>query len=535
MSLRRLPIHWKITLLSFGILLYSLFLAGILHLSGLVNVKETESGQRSMITARTVAGLPEIKKWVVHPEGAEMINPMVERIRIIHGVDYIVVLNMNKERMSYPIAERIGTRFAGGDEAPAFAEHIYLSKAKGELGYAMRAFVPIMNDDLQQIGVVVTGKIMPSLFQILLDIRKEVYLTIILSLLFGFWGSWLLARHIKKQMFDLEPYQIARMLMERIATFDAIHEGVIAIDSKERITIFNDSAKKILGIDGEPIGERIQEVVPNSRLSEVLKEEHPIYNREFQIGHTLVMSSRIPIKLKGKTIGAVAIFLDRTEIKQMAEELTGVKAFIDALRVQSHEHMNKLHTIAGLIQLGHDTNALDYIYEVSEEQAELTHFLGQRIHDHSLSGLLLGKVGRGKELGIKVTIDRNSRFLHFPKNLDPHDVVVVVGNLIENAFDSLQHIERDKKEVFISIDQNNEAFSILVEDNGCGIDEHTQRHMLQYGFSTKGEEGRGIGLHLVQKVVEKGNGEIHVQSSPNVGTTFLVTFPIEDREENKDG
>lgn len=36
----------------------------------------------------------------------------------------------------------------------------------------------------------------------------------------------------------------------------------------------------------------------------------------------------------------------------MAEELTGVKNFVEALRVQNHEHMNKLHTIAGLIQLG---------------------------------------------------------------------------------------------------------------------------------------------------------------------------------------
>ncbi len=53
-----------------------------------------------------------------------------------------------------------------------------------------------------------------------------------------------------------------------------------------------------------------------------------------------------------KLLGAVAMFKDRTEVKKLAEELTGVKAFVQALRVQTHEHKNKLHTIAGLLQLG---------------------------------------------------------------------------------------------------------------------------------------------------------------------------------------
>ncbi len=58
----------------------------------------------------------------------------------------------------------------------------------------------------------------------------------------------------------------------------------------------------------------------------------------------------------------------------MAEELTGVRAFIEALRVQNHEYMNKLHTIAGLIQLGKTSEALAYVFEEKEEQESLMYF-----------------------------------------------------------------------------------------------------------------------------------------------------------------
>lgn len=530
LSLQKLPVIWKITILSFGILLYSLFLVGIIHLGNLVKVKETELGERAMIMARTVAQLPEVKKWVELPQGAEQINPVVERIRIINDMDYIVVLNMDKERMSHPLPERIGSVFYGGDEGPAFAEHAYVSKAKGESGNSIRAFAPIMNSELQQVGVVVAGVVLPSVYDIMLELQHDVYLTVILSLLFGLWGSWLLARNIKRQMFNLEPHEIARMLTERTATFDAIHEGVIAIDTHERITVLNDAARRMLGIRDNLVGTPIRNVIPETRLPEVLDAREAILNRELQIGDTVIVSNRIPIKLKGRIIGAVAIFQDRTEAARLAEELTGVKEFVEALRVQNHEHKNKLHTITGLIQLGEHKEALDYVYQAAEEQEELITFIGRRIKDYHLSGLLLGKITRGKELGIKVLVDPNSYLARFPRNLDHHDLVVVIGNLVENAFDALQHVEREEKQVYISLEQDQDILSILVEDNGCGMEEFAQRHMLERGYTTKGGEGRGIGLYLVEKVLEKGNGQLRVDSVPGGGSSLLITFPMEHKE-----
>lgn len=531
MRLGNLRIHWKIMILSFGIVLFSLVLGGIILFGSYMRLKETELGRRLLITARTAAELPDVRSSVMERDGWRRIQPIADRLRIINDATYIVVMDMKRTRMAHPIEARIGGKFDGSDAEPAFAEHTYVSKVKGEMGTAVRAFVPIMNDAHEQIGVVTAGHLLPGLREIMADQRGNMALTALLSLAFGIWGSWLLAKQIKKQMFDLEPLEIARMFRERTAAFHAMHEGVIAIDNEENITIMNEKAKSIFGIDADVVGRPIREVIPDTRLPEILFAQTPVYNQEIIVGHALIWSNRIPIKAKDRTIGALAVFQDRTEVAHMAEELTGVKEFVDALRVQNHEYMNKLHTIAGLLQLDQQEKALDYLFQAYEQQVQSSRFLAGRIHDESISGLLLSKIGRGRELGIRVVVDERSWLERFPDLLDRHDFVMLFGNLIENAFDALNRVERNDKEVYVSIEQDDETLSILVEDNGIGMDEATKRRMLERGFSTKSAEGRGIGLYLVGRLLEKGRGELRCESTPGAGTTFIVTFPMRREEE----
>ncbi len=526
-----LRMHWKITILSFGIVLFSLLIGGIILLGTLYRIQEREIGQRLLVTARTVAELPSIRQAVTLPDGWRQVQSITNRIRIINDITYITVLNMDRNRLSHPIQEKIGTRLDLDDAESAFAEHTYTVKTKGEMGVGVRVYVPIMSEEHEQIGVVIAGRLLPTVREIVLGQKHFIALTLSLTLLFGIWGSWLLARNIKRQMFDLEPHEIARILRERTAAFHAMHEGVIAIDNREKITIFNERAKEIFHLKGSLIGQPIRDVLPDTRLPEILRLRKPIYNQELLLGGTLVWSNRIPIKVGEQTVGAVAIFQDRTEITRIAEELTGVKAFVDALRVQSHEYMNKLHTIAGLLQLGQSDKALAYVFDIKEQQEEMAGFLSSQIHDQSVSGLLLSKVRRGKELGISLTIDRRSALHSFPKHLDHHDFVLLLGNLIENAFDAVLHSDKPSKEVFVSMEQSEETISVLVEDNGVGMDDETVTRMLERGFSTKTGESRGIGLHLVSQIIEKGGGELKCESSTETGTAFIITFSMEEGEE----
>ncbi|MFC5472120.1 ATP-binding protein [Cohnella suwonensis] len=525
MKIKELRMNWKITILSFGIVLFAICIGGIILIGRIIRLQDEELGQRLLMTSRTVAQLPSVINGLSEQSYRKEINPIADRIRIINEVDYIVVMDMDGIRWSHPSKDRIGQPSQGTDERSAFAENTYISKANGERGTALRAFVPVMNEQHEQVGVVLTGQLVPGLVDVILDMRGQIYVTVLLSMLFGVLGSWMLSRHIKEQMFRLEPQEIAQLLVERTATFNAMHEGVIAIDSKENITVLNDKAKQMLHLEGEVLGRSIREVLPDTRLPEILLQNYAIYNQELHIGPALILSNRVPIKVGNQTVGAVAIFQDRSEVTKIAEELTGVKAFVDALRVQNHEYMNKLHTIGGLIQLDHKQKALDYLFQTMDSQSELSGFLSSRIENENVAGLLIGKISRGKELGIEVRLDRNSRLKEFPTFLDQHDVVVILGNLIENAFDALKQ-KPGSKEIFISMEQDDEVLSILVEDNGNGMDEETKQRIYERGFSTKGGESRGIGLYLIRNIVNKSGARMEVQSAVGQGTSFMLTFPM---------
>ncbi|EFI70499.1 two-component sensor histidine kinase [Lysinibacillus fusiformis ZC1] len=528
----KMPVNGKILLVTFLIIALSFLLGGIFLLGNLLSEQEKDFGQRAMLVARTVSNVPELSVHLENAnikESAKNINKIVDGIRVIHKAEYIVVMNMERIKLSHPVSKEIGKRSESQDLNAAFSEHYYVSKARGESGVMIRAFVPIINDKREQVGIVVVGYSLPDFMEMLQSYEREIMITIIISLIFSIFGAYTLGRHIKKQMFGLEPHEIAKMYVERTETFNAMHEGIIAVDKEMNITIFNEKAAEILGVTRkieDCIGQKIYDVLPDTRLPEIVETATPVYDQELYINHHSILSNRVPIIVNGELVGAVAMFKDLTAVKKLAEEVTGVKAFVQALRVQTHEHKNKIHTIAGLLQLGHTKQALEYVTVTTENEASLTKFLNERFHNENISGLLLSKVSYGKELGIEVEIDRKSHFKRFPPLLDHHDFVVLFGNLIENAFEALNVLSKEEKYVAISVDEHDGVLAIAVTDNGIGMTKEVQERMFENGFSSKASENRGIGLHLVYEIVRKGNGDIEVTSEFMKGTSFLILFEL---------
>ncbi|MDF9417879.1 sensor histidine kinase [Bacillus altitudinis] len=533
LKLQQLSIRWKLTILTYFVVIFALLIGGIVLVGGIQQTEERELRKRLMNTARTVAEMNEVKQALDdQTKERARLQHAIEEIRIIQDADYIVVMDMDHVRLTHPVKTRIGQRSEGTDEEPAFAEHIYFSEAQGELGTAIRAFYPVKDEKFNQTGVVLVGRTLPSMADILGEMKRDILMILLLTLSFGLVGSFLLARHIKQQMFKLEPHEIVRMLEERTATFHSINEGVIAIDNQHMITIFNEKAKQIFSVTGDVVGRNIWDVLSDTRLPEIIDRAEPVYNEEIHMSGKRIMSSRIPIVMKKKIIGAVAIFQDRTEAAKLAEELTGVKNFVDGLRVQNHEHMNKLHTIAGLIQLGKADQALDLAFQTTEEQEHVTDFLHRVIQHDAVAGLLMSKIRRGKELGVKVEVDENSSLRDFPERLDQHDMTKLLGNLIENAFAAYDTVERDTKLISISIDQTEDVLAILIEDYGSGIEEDMIPHIFDKGFTHGKEGGTGYGLYIVKTIIDKGMGNVEVTSSIGIGTTFSIEFPmtIEERD-----
>ena len=520
-----LSVRTHIALLATGIVLLAGAAGTAVVAAYTLKSVEAQLGQRVLHVARTVAEVDDVKRTVGHAAGELIIQPIAERIRQVNNVEYVVVLDMEHRRYSHPVPARIGTTFAGGDEAPAFAQHTYVSRAVGQWGQSVRAFVPIMSEDFtEQTGVVVVGIMTPSVLTVLTDLAPELSVALLVALSVGLVCAWLLGSRIKRQLLGLEPPEIARLLQERVAILNALGEGVLAIDREQRVTVVSEAAQRILGCGPEATGLAVTDLVPHSRLPEILRTGEPEFDQEMLLGATVVMTNRVPVRIDGRIIGAVATFRDRTEVHRLADQLTGVTKFIDSLRAQNHEHMNRLHTIAGLIQFGRHQEAIDYIYSSYQEQQEQTRFLTRRFRDYRVAALLLGKLHRARELNINVNIDTESRLRSLPRATDAPSLVVMVGNLLENAMDAVGGMPAERRQVYCLIRDGDQGLRIVVRDTGHGIPPDLRQEVWRPGFSTKSGQHQGIGLALVRQHTESAGGQISFVTSAE-GTSFEIWIP----------
>jgi signal transduction histidine kinase len=109
-------------------------------------------------------------------------------------------------------------------------------------------------------------------------------------------------------------------------------------------------------------------------------------------------------------------------------------------------------------------------------------------------------------------------------------------NLVANAIDACRFDpspEKTSHTVTLRCKHNGEGSTTLeVEDNGPGIPEDLNNKVFQDFFSSKGTEGTGIGLLVVQKVAEEHGGRVTFESVPGERTTFTVVIPHADLEDS---
>jgi signal transduction histidine kinase len=104
----------------------------------------------------------------------------------------------------------------------------------------------------------------------------------------------------------------------------------------------------------------------------------------------------------------------------------------------------------------------------------------------------------------------------------------IFTNLILNARDALLEIEKDDKQIHVSIEttekDGNPQIRIKVWDNGPGIPENHLSEIFEPFFSTKPSSGTGLGLGIVKRLVQLYGGNIEVESQERPGACFTVTL-----------
>ncbi|MGO0733314.1 DcuS/MalK family sensor histidine kinase [Bacillus shihchuchen] len=400
-------------------------------------------------------------------------------------------------------------------------EHVSL--AEGTLGISMRVFVPVFSETGEQLGAVAVGISADNVKERVKESRHIIYIGVGVGILVGIIGAILLARHIKKSLFGLEPHRIAKILEERNTMLQSVKEGIIAVDKEANVTLINNEAKRLFkksGLEEDFIGKDVELYMPNSRIKEVLQTGEVQLNEEQNIYGITIVTNRVPLYVKGEIVGAIATFRDKTEIRKLAEELTGIRLYAEALRAQSHEFMNKMHVVLGLTHMKQYEELQKYISGmVSEHQYEIGGIM-KRIKSPVFAGFYSGSLAM-LEKNIKLIISEDSYMPEIEDESITHELITIVGNLIDNALEAVTNCEKKQVEVEI---QYGDTLIITVQDTGKGIPEEEIGALFKKGYSTKGDN-RGYGLYLVTESIQRINGEIYVYSLVGQGTTITIEIP----------
>ncbi len=515
--------------LSTQILLSQLAILTVTSTAGLVlfaeaarHAQDTQSEQRALTVARVAAAVPEVARSLDAGDPSHTLPALGQQLTTRTGAAYVVIIDRSGIRHSHPDPHLIGQRV----EEPVIAldGQTHTGLDDGRLGRSANGKAPVLTADGRIVGEVSAGilesQIAASKTRELLRLALYAAITLATGLLASLW----LARRLKRQTFGLELHAIAELLQEREAMLHGIREGVITLAPDGRVSLVNDEARRLLGIGHQAPGYRLDDVVPPGRLHDVLTGQVDPDDDEIVLTDSFCLKVNYrPVRLQGRTLGAVVTLRDRTEHVELLRELDSVATLTDALRGQQHEHANRMHTIAGLLELDRPQDAAAYLEEISGDPAGLGEQLKDTVGNPIIVALLLGKITIARERGVVLVVTAEAPV--DSAAVDNRVIVTVLGNLLDNAIDAVAGQPAGRIEVHLELSEA-DCFVVRVADNGPGIPPAERARVFDDGYSTKSPRAgmhRGLGLALVHRLVTQAGGTFRLR--PGSPTVFEVSLP----------
>ena len=485
-----------------------------------------EATARALAVARTVASAPEVVAAVQTADRAGRLQAFAEDVRRHTRTDFVVIMSPTGTRFTHPDTSLIGKQFIGHIEQAQRGGTV-VEDYTGTLGPSRRAVVPVRagaGDDGPVVGLVAVG-----IRKAAVSRRLEGQLVALLgaglaaAVLTGI-ATALVARRVRRQTHGLGERQLREMVEYYDAVLHAVTEGLLLIDLEGRLRLANDEAVRLLGLDEGAVGQPVADLGLSSPLTDALTDETPREDELHVTAARVLVLNTAPARWDGRALGHVATLRDRTDLEHLTGELDSARGLTEALRSQAHESANRLHTIVSLIELGHPDRALEFATEELELSQLLTDRVVAGIEEPALSALLLGKAAEAGERGIDLRIGEGAVW---PVDALPaRDVVTIVGNLIDNAFDAVAG-EPGERQVRVDAVRDGGDVVLTVADTGPGLPPGAVAKAFERGVSSKdeGQEGRrGIGLALVSQSVSRLGGSLSVDGGP--GAVFTVRLPV---------
>ncbi|MGH3435150.1 MAG: ATP-binding protein [Sciscionella sp.] len=521
--MRSAKLSTRILVSQLTILIITMVIGFLLYALGTRHQLDRQYEQRALAVAQSVAGMPGIRRALAaggrDPHGT--VNQLASQVMRSSQASYVVVINRQGFRLSHPNHWQIGHKVSEPVVALDGQSHVRVDQ--GSLGPSANGRAPVFGPDGTVVGEVSAGIPEQQVSSALWQEVPAIALYTALALAFGASASLLLAKRLKRTTFGLELHEIASLLQEREAMLHGVREGAITFDPDGRVTLINDEARRLIGMRASAIGETLPELLPAGRLRDVLSGVSEGHDQIVLTEEHCLLVNRMDVTLSGRTLGSVVTLRDRTEVEDLSQELVSTRGLTDALRAQQHEFSNRMHTVVGLLELGHTAEALDYLTETTGAAREFAESVNARIGNPIVAALVVAKGTVAAERAVTMLLTDDTRV---PTALvDAHAVVTILGNLIDNALDAAS-AGPSPAHVTVRLWASGPSLRIRVSDTGPGIPPGASGAIFREGFTTKDSlrgSGRGLGLALVHRVVHRLGGRIDVTEGS--GPVFTVSLP----------
>ena len=525
-----LPLFWRltfwITLCCFGIMSIAL---------GLIMQYNLDTGQAKIdgmlqSNAQMLAQTPLVKRLVREGEIDAYLSALLSDLKqSTEDLDYIIIADLNSVQLYHTDPKYIGTPFPGEDQHRALAGERYFSDTEAKEGAEgeRRAFHPVYSMEGQVAGFVMVSSTYHRFNQTreaILQTFLQFYLVLGCAILIF---SAVLAMYLGRLLRGVDHENLLRSYLTQNDILNALDEGLVSFDNTGRVRLVNAAAAKMLG--------HREDMLLGQQVDELIRSENGDSLRNRQPGTIRTNRSNVlvrPVQLPDANLWArqVLILSDRSDAERYAQELVGTQHILDALRANTHEFMNKLQVISGLLQMGHVAEAQAYIGDMSSVHGHIVGPVMKLIRNANVAALILGKEHNMRELDIDLALLGNSRLPEKSRYLETAELVTVLGNLLENAMEAVNAAPGGMRSVTLQITEDETGLLLMVSDTGEGIRAEHLPHIFEYGFSTKARTGRGIGMKLIEDIVNRRGGTIEVDTEPGFGTTISVIFGRERGE-----
>lgn len=215
--------------------------------------------------------------------------------------------------------------------------------------------------------------------------------------------------------------------------------------------------------------------------------------------------------------------LYKKEKNDASETIKNLERFNSTLREQRHDYLNHIQVIYGLLELEEYEEAKRYMEPVYKDILKVSKAL--RTAQPAVNALLQAKLKMAEKDAIDVYLEIKSDLKYIP--MEGWELCKVLSNLIDNGITALKEIQSSRS-LYIDIIEDGTNYTFYIYNNGPVIEEAMLPHLFTEGYSTKKEDGHGMGLYIVKRILEEVNGSVQAESRQDK-TCFTVTLP-KDRE-----